>query len=198
MSRHPASCKACKASVEVLLRARYGNAERNWASRWPCRVTDLAGSPSGSALAAIHASLVSHRGFTHFVRSRRLPPCDYFVPAAAGRRGFLVEYDEGQHFTAPRAIALAGLPANLAVSFDVARWRDLALSLNRHDKDPEFRDEQRAWYDILRDVLPAENGLGPTSRLLDREVAYCMLDPNEAADQATFEKMLNRPNHSGA
>jgi hypothetical protein len=69
--------------------------------------------------------------------------------------------------------------------------------MNKHDNDPPFRDEQRAWYDVLRDVLPAEYDLGPTSRLLDREVAYCGLDPKNPHDLATFETLLNRARPPG-
>ena len=105
----------------------------------------------------------------------------------------MVEYDEEQHFTIPRALSLSGVPAGHAVAFDLVRWRDLAKSLNKHDNDPPFRDEQRAWYDVLRDILPLEYGLGPTSRLLDRENVYCTLDPKNVGDVTAFERMLHRP-----
>lgn len=190
---HRARCPACKANVEVLLRTLYGGVESNWASGWPCTPDGLEASPVRPVLTAIHGALVAHRGHAGFVRSRRLPRCDFYVPPGPHGPGFLVEYDEEQHFTAPRALSLAGVPAGHPVAFDLVRWRDLANSMNKHDNDPAFRDEQRAWYDVLRDVLPAEHGLGPTSRLLDREIAYCGLDPKNAHDLATFETMLNRP-----
>lgn len=190
---HRARCRACKANVEVLLRAQYADVESNWASGWPCTADGLGASPARSVLTAIHGALVAHRGHAGFVRSRRLPRCDFYVPPGPHRPAFLVEYDEEQHFTAARAITLAGVPAGHPVAFDLVRWRDLAASMNKHDNDPPFRDEQRAWYDVLRDVLPAEHGLGPTSRLLDREVAYCALDPDNADNLVAFEQMLNRP-----
>ena len=104
-----------------------------------------------------------------------------------------MEFDETQHFTAPRAITLRGLPSNQAVGFSAERWIALCGSTNARDNDPPYRDEQRAWYDVLRDVLPQEYDLQPTSRLLDREIAYCALNAENAADVAVFEKMLNRP-----
>lgn len=190
MSRHPARCPDCKTLVEVFLRSLYGDVVPRWSSRWPCRVDDLAALGVAASLQATHAALVAHRGFTGFVRAKHLPACDFYVP---GSPGFLVEYDESQHFTRPRAITLAGLTNGHSVAFDAARWSALAASIDAHDNDPPSRDEKRAWYDHLRDVLPAEYGLGPTSRLHDRDLAYCALDPDSARDTATFRNMLNRP-----
>lgn len=197
MANHPARCPACKTNVEALLRELYGGVTSGWSSGWPCRVEDVGSLKAGPGLRAIHASLVAHRGHAGFVRAKRLPGCDYFVP---GKHGFLVEYDEAQHFTAPRAIALDGLPSGHPTAFDIKRWADLCRTTNARDNDPVYRDEQRAWYDVLRDVLPEEHGLGPTSRLLDRQIAYCSLSPKNATDIATFEKLLNRPpsTHTGA
>lgn len=189
MAQHPARCKACKSSVEALLTRLYGEVHPGWSSRWPCRVEDVRSLSSGPELEAIHALLVAHRGHAGFVRARRLPGCDFYVSADPG---FLVEYDEEQHFTAPRALTLRMIPPGHALGFDRARWEARSVALNKRDNDPPFRDEQRAWYDLLRDVLPAAHGLGPTSRLLDREVAFCELDQKNAADLATFKKMLNR------
>ena len=38
----------------------------------------------------------------------------------------------------------------------------LSETIAAEDDDPPFRDEQRAWYDALRDFVPAFEGLQPT------------------------------------
>ena len=59
-----------------------------------------------------------------------------------------------QHFTKPREIALGLYPQNIPYGFSVERWRKLCESLDKRDNDPPYRDEQRAWYDTLRDFAP--------------------------------------------
>lgn len=189
-ARHPGRCPACKLAVERLLGETFGSVRAAWATGWPCRLDDLNEHAAAPLLSSIHEALVAHRGHSVFVRAKKLPSCDYYVH---GKPGFIVEYDESQHFTAPRARVLSLIPATHPLAFDLSRWTLLAQEMNAKDNDPPYRDEQRAWYDVLRDVLPIEHGLGPTSRLLDREVAYCELNPRSPADIATFKRMLGRP-----
>ena len=40
------------------------------------------------------------------------------------------------------------------------------------------RDEQRAWYDTLRDLVPSIMGLQPTVRLYASDQVWCSLDPD--------------------
>jgi hypothetical protein len=47
------------------------------------------------------------------VKSRTLRPCDFFVP----NPGFIVEFDESQHFTKPRRIALQNYPEKIELGF---------------------------------------------------------------------------------
>lgn len=173
-----------------MLRTIFGSVVPGWASGWPCERSSIATTRSAQILLPIYDALVAHRGHSAFVRRRRLPPCDYFVP---GNPGFLVEYDEVQHFTTPRAITLSSIPGIPTVAFDQEKWLRLAREIDARDNDPPYRDEQRAWYDVLRDVLPAEHQLGPTARLLDREIAYCTLDHRRASDISSFRDLLGRP-----
>lgn len=185
--RHPGErCTACKDAVATLLGRCYGPVGRNHRLEVPARVEDWADGSWGAALAAIHAALGDHRGHRDFVRAARLAPVDFFVPDP----GFIVEFDESQHFTAPRAAALGRYPAELAVGFSVAGWRDRCLEIDAHDDDPAYRDEQRAWYDTLRDFAPARLGLGPTVRLHSREREWCALDPDNREDLAAFRALI--------
>ena len=54
------------------------------------------------------------------------------------------------------------------------------------DNDPPYRDEQRAWYDSLRDFLPIMVGLQPTVRIYMGKFRWCSLDPQKESDIATF------------
>ena len=47
-----------------------------------------------------------------------------------------------------------------------------------------IRDEQRAWYDTLRDLVPSIKGLRPTVRLYARDRAWCSLDPDSKEDRS--------------
>jgi hypothetical protein len=53
----------------------------------------------------------------------------------------------------------------LELGFDKKRWIRLCETIGAKDNDPPYRDEQRAWYDTLRDFLPSIRGLKPTIRL---------------------------------
>lgn len=167
--KHPRRCAACKTALGEALGQRFA-VTPGWRSGWPCRVDDVGGIPEiGGALAEIHGRLVRHRGFTNFVRVPRLPGCDWKVDAP---RPFLVELDESQHFTAARAVALGAYPT-VALGFDRERWVRECERVDARDPDPPFRDEQRAWYDALRDLLPGAYGFAPTVRLLDGEIPWC-------------------------
>ena len=59
------------------------------------------------------------------------------------------------------------------------------------DDDPPYRDEQRAWYDTLRDFLPSVLGLLPTVRLAVSEYPWCKLNPNSTEDVEKFRQILS-------
>lgn len=130
--------------------------------------------------------LQNYRGFKRFVRTKTLPRCDFFIL----NPGFILEFDESQHFTIPRKITLELYPENFKLGFNRERWIKLCKKINARDNDPPFRDEQRAWYDTLRDFLPALLGLKPTVRLFVRDFVWCSLDPDNPSDVKKFERFL--------
>ena len=103
-----------------------------------------------------------------------------------------MEFDESQHFTLPRKVALENYPEQLELGFDRRRWIDLCKKINAEDNDPLHRDEQRAWYDTLRDFVPLVRGLKPTTRLFARDFIWCSLDPNNPSSLEKFEKILKK------
>ncbi len=99
---------------------------------------------------------------------------------------FIFEFDELQHFTAPRQESLALYPAEVPLAFDreqylrfCAAHHESALRkgtdrFRRKTADFPFvngRAAQRAFFDTFRDWLPPLHGLRPTLRIAEFEVA---------------------------
>ncbi len=139
-------------------------------------------------------ALKAHRGFGvgDSVRADRLAACDFWVPDP----GFIVEFDESQHFTAPRKLALAGYPAKHPLGFSAECWIALCEHHKARDNDPPYRDEQRAWYDTLRDLVPPLEGLQPTVRIYARDRAWCSLDLEDSDHLRTFSGLLQGGNRN--
>jgi len=188
--RHSERCPACKERVKQLLCRLYGRVEEGKSFGIPTRPDALTARFGVPLLARIYDELAALRGHDAFVRREHLPPCDYFVP----QPGFVLEFDETQHFTAPRRVSLEQYGTTAPMGFSVQRWIELCRRIDAHDNDPPDRDEQRAWYDTLRDFLPVLlDGFLPTVRLLAGEQAWCDLDPGDAEDRALFRDWFALP-----
>lgn len=183
---HNQSCPDCKATVLALLKSLYGEARPNCGMEVGAMPADFIGTPHYPALKKIYEALQDRRGFREFVRTARLPNCDFFVP----NPGFVVEFDESQHFTAARADTLRLYPEGLPIGYDRREWVSRCNEIAVEDHDPPFRDEQRAWYDTLRDFLPIIKGLHPTIRLYAKRCVWCSLNPNNSRDLDTFRQIL--------
>lgn len=183
---HKDHCRECKSRVLALLQALYGVVEVQ--KRFEVVPTTAAFEVSAywRDLMEIFAAIRRERGFTDFVRAAALPACDYFVP----QPGMIVEFDESQHFTALRELSLSRYPSALQLGFDREEWIGLCRRIRARDNDPAYRDEQRAWYDTLRDFLPTILNLHPTIRLYEKELQWCSLDAKRPADLATFRQIL--------
>lgn len=171
---HRESCPKCKAAFIKALKKEFGNIIEQWHSGWPCKIEDVIAQPkiNGSiakSLEEIFRTLQKHRGHKIFIRTSKLPPSDYFIKS----RNCLVEFDESQHFTAPRGYTLTLYPKREKLGFDRKKWINRCNTLNRHDNDPAFRDEQRAWYDTLRDLLPGVFEMNPTVRVCAKDIVWC-------------------------
>lgn len=83
----------------------------------------------------------------------RMLELDFFLP----QYGLGVEFDERQHFTVERKIALAAYPAT-DFPFDRTKWAELC-SDSILDYDPPCRDWQRAFRDSVRDFRCKANNL---------------------------------------
>ena len=178
-------CPKCKETIRKLLEKIYGRVEENYKFRVGTLPEDFKNTPYYSELKKIYEKL-QNRGYRDFVKAKMLPNCDFFVP----NPGFIVEFDESQHFTLQRKITLGLYPKNLELGFDKEKWIRLCEKINAKDNDPPYRDEQRAWYDTLRDFLPAILDLKPTVRLFAKDFIWCSLNPNNPEDVDRFRKMV--------
>jgi hypothetical protein len=116
-----------------------------------------------------------------------MPPCDFFISAPP----FIVEFDESQHFSRARLITLSLYPETIPLGFSPARWQKLCSEIDARDDQPIDRDERRAWYDTLRDLVPVVYGFEPTVRLYAAEAPWCSLEASNAAAQEHFRALIN-------
>ena len=185
-SPHDERCPKCKDTVRKLLQRIYGEVEEGYKFDTGTMPEDYKDTKHYHNLKAIFEALQKHRGFKEFVRAKTLPNGDFFMP----RQKFIVEFDESQHFTLPRKIALEHYPESLELGFDKKKWIRLCETIGAKDNDPPCRDEQRAWYDTLRDFLPSIRGLKPIVRLHSKDDVWCSLNPEKLSDVEKFKEML--------
>lgn len=179
-------CSECKDTVKTMLKKIYGTVESNYEFSIGTNPEDFRDTPYYDDLKRIFKNLQDYRGYKDFVYKDTLPNCDYFVQ----NPGFVVEFDESQHFTLPRKIALLSYPYRSKSGFSLAQWAFTCDKTRAKDNDPYYRDEQRAWYDTLRDFLPELTGnLKPTVRLYSKEMQWCSLNPNNPDDVEKFKNI---------
>ena len=107
-------------------------------------------------LRMIYDNLKAMRNYSGFSNPGYKLACDFFIPS----KKLIIEYDERQHFTEQRANSLAYYPSSdLDLSFGKDKWREACEKIKATVNDPLYRDEQRAFYDSVRDILAARNGV---------------------------------------
>jgi hypothetical protein len=186
ISTHAERCPACKENIHNLLIKLYGYVEKNKSLALGSRLEDYKESPAYPVLERIYKALQEYRGHVDFVNTDKLPRCDFFISDPAT----IVEYDERQHFTKAREISLSLYPEEIRTQFDIGKWKDRCRCIIAEDKSPVYRDEQRAWYDTLRDFAPELLGIQPTIRILDKEKNWCEMDENNETDLMGFARYV--------
>ncbi len=149
-SDHNERCRDCKESINNLLAAIFDDIEINYGINLPVRLDGYLYTGVYEYLIPIYQALQNYRGRYIFVNAKSLPRVDYFIP----KHKLIIEFDESQHFIKPKEITLGFYPHTEEFGFSVNRWRKLCQKINKHDNHPPYRDEQRAWYDTLRDFAP--------------------------------------------
>ena len=186
MPEHSPHCRACKERVRELLIAIYGHCHVNHSFSWPAKPEDFEQTAIGTALRRICAGLGDLRGHRGFIKSALMPPCDFYISSPP----FILEFDESQHFSRPRLLTLSLYPEEVKLGFALHRWQDLCCEIDAKDDEPIDRDERRAWYDTLRDLVPPLQGFKPTVRLYAEEFVWCSLDGSSTKDLELFHAML--------
>lgn len=175
MSHLGEHCQECKENLPSLLTNACGKIEKQYSLKIKTHIEDYSSAIFGRDLQIIYEALSEFRGHKKLVRDSNLRPSDFF----AGEAGFIIEFDEAQHFTEPRAISLQNYPRALSLGFNRERWLEMCTTLNirMNKKLVPYRDEQRAWLDTLRDFAPIFLDLKPTRRLRASDRIWCELDP---------------------
>lgn len=115
----------------------------------------------------------------------------------------IVEVDEAQHFNSFRALTLDHYRADVVTSFDRVVWRQRSAAVTKlrgggwaRPKPPLFPDQggrhlQRAFRDMLADVLPLSYDWAPTLRIGRFEVEAWLMkaDAEERMRALLAEKM---------
>jgi hypothetical protein len=185
--KHDERCSECKNTIIEMFRCLYGQVKVDHKIKVPARIDDYLGKPLHMYLQKILQGLESHRGHKDFIRLRTLHRCDLYVPSINA----VVEFDESQHFTQSRKITLSYYPDSLRVGFDLNIWKSLCDNIDAKDNEPIYRDEQRAWYDTIRDFLPIIAGFNATIRIRMGEYRWCLLNPQDPNDVLTFQRKIN-------
>jgi len=169
-----------------MFRKIFGEIREEYKTGLPAQITDYATSKAYQQLGKIYSELQRLRGYHQLVGAKELSPCDIYIPAI----NTVVELDESQHFSLARKQSLLCYPAQLRVGFDKNKWIDLCDRIHSKDNNPPHRDEQRAWYDTLRDFLPNLSGLNPTIRIFMADFPWCSLDPNKSENVEQFQRRI--------
>lgn len=157
-----------KKALLDLLKRRFGVVETEASFDWLV-VPDW--NSMDAELMRIAEALAQYRGYKEFFSPGIHLNPDYFIVS----QKLIIEYDERQHFTIPRAIALENYPKNMDLSFDLKVWISFCRAIRAKDPTPYYRDEQRAFYDSLRDILASRNGF-TVLRIKDGEYDWTLPD----------------------
>lgn len=190
---HNERCKECKKRIQEILEKIYGPVITNYRIELLTKPDSLRKHPRYQILNEIFLALINHRGYSDFVKASYVD-VDFFLP----EQDLIVEFDESQHFTEPRKIALSYYPHDLKLGFAREVWMKHCDEIKASDNDPPFRDEQRAWYDTLRDFLPEEKGFRPTVRLYAKDMVWCDLNPENFEDIEHFRHYLRENSKNNA
>ena len=167
-----------------MLKKIYGNVIPNYRINLGTLPEDYLDRYFYNSLHTIYTSLQSYRGFHEFVKTHYLF-MDYYLP----KQHLIVEFDESQHFTEARKKALENYPDSLKTGFSTEKWIKLCEKLKMQDNDPPYRDEQRAWYDTLRDFLSEIDGYF-TVRLYAGDMVWCNFNPENEEDVRKFREII--------
>ena len=179
--RHTERCKDCKKAIHNFIEKKYGSVEREYKFKIsPFAENIVANLPD---LQKVYDEISNYRGYNSFVKGKSLSGVDFYIPS----QKIIIEYDESQHFTIPRKISLENYSKKIKLGFDKNEWIKRCSDFQKKDNDPIYRDEQRAWYDTIKDHLYLLIDVKPTIRIFSSELVWCS---NSQMDIKIFEEYL--------
>lgn len=96
----------------------------------------------------------NYRGDSKFAKENYKLKCDFVCDS----KRVIFEYDERQHFSMARKIALESYVDSVDMYYDAQLWIKACGDINAKDNSPVNRDEVRAFYDSVRDIEATKNG----------------------------------------
>lgn len=147
------NCPKCKNIIKGILEHIYGTIQVDHCTNLSTRPDDFKNTEYYEALKNIYELLQDYRSVINFVKETKLPACDFYVT----NQGKILEFDESHHFNQLRALTLRNYPEDVKLDYDKMKW--LRLCEKKIEKGNELNngDEQRAWFDTLKDFLPSLN-----------------------------------------
>ncbi len=181
---------ARRQAFKNVLAARWGEVKTEERLPGLCVPSLLGRNTMRTDLLQILLAIESMRGLHISGREQHALCCDFYLPV----HKVIIEFDEKQHFTLLRAAGLKAYLSEVALGFPKERWIALCDEIRAGDNSPMYRDEQRAFYDSVRDILAPELGYKPVVRVFENDVAWEAEPENspkvrEVLD--TIERLIN-------
>jgi hypothetical protein len=159
---------ARREALKKVLEKRFGLVEKEWKHK-DIIVPDLTDRSSMSPiLLRILDAIEAHRNKKIKGKKGLNLRFDFHIPKV----NLVIEFDERQHFTPLRAVSLLHYPNNVKLGFDKDKWITRSEEIRAGDNDPVYRDEQRAFYDSIRDIMAPQVGLLPVYRIFEEDVKW--------------------------
>lgn len=159
---------ARREALRGILEKRYGSVEEEWKSPRIC-VPDLVDKiDMDGNIRTILEALTNYRDIDIKGKAGYKLAFDFFMTQVK----LPLEFDERQHFTPLRAVSLQNYPVNVRLGFSRDEWIRLSKEIRAGDNSPVYRDEQRALYDSIRDLMAPQIGLLPVVRIFEEHVEW--------------------------
>ena len=122
-------------------------------------------------------AISSYRGDITFAKENISLRCDFVCES----HKLIIEYDERQHFSKARKTALESY-VDIPTNFERTLWIKACEDIDAKDNSPKNRDEIRAYYDSIRDILAYENGY-KLVRIMHGQIDFEACDARERLEK---------------
>lgn len=136
----------------------------------------------------IFEKLSIYRNDKSFAKKNVSLRCDFVCSS----KKVIIEYDERQHFTTARKIAIEAYKDNIAFRYDYNLWIKACSDIKAKDNNPINRDEIRAYYDSVRDIEAYRNGY-TLIRIMHGQADWSSEDAYQKLDELLC-KYINKEN----